>query len=70
MTPVSTGFPSAGAYAVTLRAIDPADPARIAGRLEHVLSGRRHDFEDAQSLLACLALERSRAGPAGAPPAP
>ena len=34
--------------------------ARIAGRVEHVLTGRRHDFADGAALLAWLALEQQR----------
>ena len=48
----------AGLYAVSLRVVDPRQPGRIAGRIEHVLSGRRHDFDDGATLLACLALEQ------------
>lgn len=50
--------PPAALYAVSLRPADPQHPDRIAGRIEHVLSGRRHDFDDGASLLACLALEQ------------
>ena len=31
------------------------------GRLEHVGSGRRHDFHDGASLLECIAREEARA---------
>jgi hypothetical protein len=50
--------PSSCVYAVKLLATDPKDPTRLAGRLEHVLSGRRHDFDDGAALLACLAHEQ------------
>ena len=30
----------------------------IAGRVEHVLSGRCHDFVDGAALLACLAFDQ------------
>ena len=46
--------PSTCVFALRLQAADPQDPTRIAGRLEHVLSGRCHDFSDGPSLLACL----------------
>lgn len=52
--------PSERAYAVKLHATDPRLPDRIKGRLEHVLSGRRHDFDDGPALLACLAHELLR----------
>lgn len=53
--------PSAGVYAVKLLATDPLHPERLAGRLEHVMSGRRHDFANGQALLACLAFEQQQA---------
>ncbi|MET0352291.1 MAG: hypothetical protein ABW067_21010 [Rhizobacter sp.] len=31
------------------------------GRLEHVGSGRRHEFHDGASLLQCIAIEEARA---------
>ena len=34
--------------------------ARIAGRVEHVLTGRRHDFADGAALLAWLVSEEQR----------
>lgn len=54
-------MPSAGVYVVKLLPSDPGAPARLAGRLEHVLTGRRHDFDDGTALLACLAHEQSQA---------
>jgi hypothetical protein len=36
-------------------------PLPCAGQLEHVLSGRRHDFADGAALLACLAHEQRQA---------
>ena len=45
-------------YAVALLPADPLQPGRLKGRLEHVLSGRRHDFDNASGLLACLACEQ------------
>lgn len=53
--------PSASANAVKLLIVDPQHPERLAGRLEHVLSGRRHDFANGQGLLACLAFEQQQA---------
>jgi hypothetical protein len=46
-------------YALQLIAV-ASDPARVAGRLEHVLSGRLHDFDDGRALLALLAREQSQ----------
>ena len=58
-TPIpAPASPPAALYAVSLRPADPQHPGRIAGRIEHVLSGRRHDFDDGATLLACLALEQ------------
>ena len=53
--------PSDSAYAIKLLAPDAGHPERLAGRLEHVLSGRRHDFSNGQALLACLAFEQQQA---------
>lgn len=50
---------STGLYAVKL-VVDPSDPARLAGRLEHVLSGRLHDFDDGASLLRMLVREQTQ----------
>jgi hypothetical protein len=38
--------------------LHPGEPDRCAGQLEHVLSGRCHDFDDADALLACLRHEQ------------
>ena len=57
----SSVTPSAGAYAVKLLVVDPQCPERLAGRLEHVLSGRRQDFANGQALMACLAFEQQQA---------
>jgi hypothetical protein len=54
-------------YAVTLLAALPQQAGRLAGRLEHVLSGRRHDFDDGPALLACLALEQRLAASSALP---
>lgn len=74
---VPTHLPSTNVYAVRLIAMDPKNPGLIAGRIEHVLSGRCRDFADGAALLACLALEQRQATPAAQlacaidrPPAP
>ena len=64
----ATPSPSSFVYAVKLLATDPKDPTRLAGRLEHVLSGRRHDFDDGAALLACLAHEQLQVARAAPPP--
>ena len=48
---------SNGLYALQLLAPDPRHPDRLRGRIEHVLSGRRHDFDSGAALLACLLSE-------------
>lgn len=58
--PMNTLLPAVCAYVVRLRPPDPADPTRLAGRLEHVDSGRRHDFDNSAALLACLQHEQRR----------
>jgi len=73
MTAVSIPVPAstpAGLYAVSLLPTDPQHPGRIAGRIEHVLSGRRHDFDDGATLLACMALEQQVALAAALPAPP
>jgi len=47
-------------YVLKLNQAVPGQPGP-AGRLEHVGSGRRHEFHDSASLLQCLALEEARA---------
>lgn len=42
---------------------DGAAPLR--GRLEHVISGRRHDFDDGAALLACLRHEQRQVAAGG-----
>ena len=50
-----------GLYAIRLLPPGPAGNApRIAGRVEHVLSGRCHDFADGAALLECLAFEQQQ----------
>jgi len=53
------GLPGGRRYAVQLLAGGGHEPGRLAGRMEHVLSGRQHDFDDGPALLACLALEQA-----------
>jgi len=50
---------SASLYAVQL-VVDPSHPVRLAGRIEHVLSGRLHDFDDGASLLRVLIREQAQ----------
>ncbi len=48
---------SASLYALRL-ITDPSDRDRLVGRLEHVLSGRLHDFDDGAALVGCLVREQ------------
>jgi hypothetical protein len=52
--------PNDGVYAVQLRRPDTHSPRAIAGRLEHVMSGRRHDFDTGAALLRCLRHEQAQ----------
>ena len=70
------GLPSPPACLFVVRLL-PAAPGGGAGeapacigQLEHVLSGRRHDFADGAALLECLAHEQRRASVTQAPVAP
>ncbi|ARN19019.1 hypothetical protein [Piscinibacter gummiphilus] len=47
-------------YVLKLNQAHPGRPGP-SGRLEHVGSGRRHDFHDGASLLECIAREEARA---------
>jgi hypothetical protein len=47
-------------YALRLET-DEAQPGRLRGRIEHVLSGRVQRFDDAAGLLAWLQQEQTRA---------
>ena len=50
-----------GLYAIRLLPTRPGGSSpRIAGRVEHVLSGRCQDFADGAALLACLAFEQQQ----------
>lgn len=68
-------FTTACTYVLKLRHDVGTDA--LVGRLEHVLSGRRHDFDHAAALVSCLRHEQALqhagddAAPAGAdrPPA-
>lgn len=51
---MSTLSPSAFVFVAERRGTDVADLERLRGRIGHVQSGRRHDFDTAASLLACL----------------
>ena len=53
-------FPSDRVYALRLQA-NTADPRSLSGQLEHVLSGRCHEFSAGAQLLACLLQEQARA---------
>ena len=56
-----------GSYALQLLPANPGQAQQLIGRLEHVPSGRRHDFGDGAALLALLALEQGLVSSAGAP---
>lgn len=49
-----------GVYAIRLYATDADDPGRLRGCLEHVFSGRCHDFDSEEALVAWLRHERRR----------
>lgn len=67
MTPDST---PAHVYVVKLFTCEGTAPGALCGRLEHVASGRRHDFDDGHALLDCLRHEeRQVARELGVPPA-
>lgn len=53
--------PATYVYVVKLQGPDPGDPQRVAGRIEHVMSGRRHDFDNAQALIGLLLHEQLQA---------
>jgi len=53
--------PNGRLYAIRLLPLETGGAAaQFAGRLEHVLSGRCHDFDDGATLLACLAFEQQQ----------
>lgn len=47
----------AHAYVVKLGPLTESEAGRLQGRVEHVLSGRRHDFASAQALIEILLQE-------------
>lgn len=55
---MSTPTPSSLVFVVKLRAAP--DRGALRGRIEHVMSGRRHDFDNGVALLACLAHEQAQ----------
>jgi hypothetical protein len=55
---MSMPHPSSFVFVVKLRAGAGNDPRGLSGRVEHVLSGRRHDFDSSAALLACLQQEQ------------
>ena len=61
----------ARSYVLKLHRDARPDHDKIIGRLEHMDSGRRHDFRSWEELIACLALELSQltAADAGNDPA-
>lgn len=67
---MNTLSPSALVFVVKLRAPDLLDASRLRGRVEHVSSGRRHDFDSSAALLACLAAELQELGRDDTLPAP
>lgn len=54
---MTTLNPSAFVFVIKLRGPDPLAPERLRGRIEHVSSGRRHDFDSSAALLASLRQE-------------
>jgi hypothetical protein len=52
--------PSDCVYVIKLHVPDPRSPGGLSGRLEHVSSGRRHDFDNGPALLACLVHEQAQ----------
>jgi hypothetical protein len=59
-------------FVFVLKLRGAANAAGLPGRIEHVLSGRRHDFDSAAALLACLRHELHEVcrGDDGEPPGP
>lgn len=45
-------------FVIRLHPGDALPPGALCGRLEHVASGRQHDFDTAPALLACLQHEQ------------
>ena len=53
-------YPNRRAYVLKLRA--DATPGALAGRLENLVTGRRHEFASAEELLASIASDLASAG--------
>lgn len=66
--PHSPCTPVVAMFALQVKFSGPSEPACIAGRLEHVLSGRCRDFSDATGLWAGLQAELTDAGTSHASP--
>lgn len=52
-----TARPSSHVYVIKLTPSGEPGQPTLCGRVEHVGSGRRHEFHDGASLLECLARE-------------
>jgi hypothetical protein len=64
---MDTADPNPGWHAFALRLQPTGTPQQpLRGQLEHVMSGRCHDFETAEQLLAWLARERAQLAPPAA----
>jgi hypothetical protein len=59
--PSSNTNTTAHVYVVKLFAEPGQATAGIRGRLEHVKSGRRREFDSGEALLACIAQEEAQA---------
>jgi hypothetical protein len=46
-------------YIVQLHVCEGTGVHMLVGRLEHVMSGRRHDFDSGAALLGCLEQEQT-----------
>lgn len=55
--PSGVRYPACGHFVIKLRCDVPS--GRLAGRLEHLPSGRRHDFDSPRALVSCLLHELS-----------
>ena len=52
-------YPSEFHFVVKLRRSDDSTSERLIGRLEHLQSGRRHEFDSGRALLSCLVHEKT-----------
>ncbi|MBI5716265.1 MAG: hypothetical protein HZC37_01095 [Burkholderiales bacterium] len=50
------------AYVIKLVPRTTAAAGELRGRIEHLLSGRRHDFDTSQALIDCLLHEEQQVG--------